>query len=92
MTIDVGAMVYGLGVIEDTVVVVCDRKGCGTCNVVGWNLPAGDCVPDARVDCKDSAWTVYLDSGWPMREVHGATISSNFHYVALKTADYDLSV
>ena len=76
LTIDVGMEVYGLRVIGNTVVVVGGRK------VISWNLPAGDCVPDARVDREDSARTVNL-SLFFTNEVLGATISSDFRYAAV---------
>ena len=43
MTVDAGMKVRGLRVIENTVVVAGDRK------VISWDLPAGGCVPGARV-------------------------------------------
>ena len=50
LTIDARMEVYGLGVIGNTVVVIGDRR------VIAWNLPAGDCVPGARVGLEDSSW------------------------------------
>ena len=86
LTIDVGTKVYGLRVIGNIIVVVGGQEF-SDYKVISWNLPAGDCVPDARVDCKDSARTVNLYS-W-IFAVFGATISSDFRYVALMISGYN---
>ena len=80
-TVDVGMKVYSLRVIGNTVVVMGNEK------VVSWNLPAGNCVSDARVDHEDSARTVNLSDWWWTNRVLGATISSDFRYVALTTQE-----
>ena len=78
LTIDTDMEIYGLRMIGDTIVVI------GAWKVVAWNLPAGDCVPDARVDLEDSAWTIDLSG-----ERHGhlmyAAISTDFRHIALTT-------
>jgi WD40 repeat protein len=48
LTIYVSLEVHGLGVIGNTVVVICGEK------VITWNLPAGDCVSGARLGLEDS--------------------------------------
>ena len=84
LTIDVGMKVYGLRVIGNTVFVVGGEKFSGY-RVISWNLPAGDCVPDTRVDHKDSARTPNLSNSW--KSVFGAAVSSDFRYVALIITD-----
>jgi len=56
LTIDTSTEVYGLRVIKNTVVVVCDWE------VITWSLPTGDCVPGARVGLEDSSQIVNLKS------------------------------
>ena len=78
LTIDPSTEVHGLGVKENTVVVIGRRK------VIGWNIPAGDCISDALVGLKDRSWTVNLCgsqnySGWRIR----ASISPDSRYIAL---------
>ena len=87
LTIDVGTDVCGLRVIGNTIVAVGGEEFLGY-KVISWNLPAGDCVPDARVNHKDSVRTVNLSGqrleGWAL----DATISSDFRYVALMISGY----
>ena len=78
LTIDACMEVYGLGVIQNTVVVIGDRK------VITWNLPVGDCVPGACVGLEDSSWTMDLD-GWQHEDVRGASISPDSSHIALTT-------
>ena len=86
LTIDAGMKVCGLRVIGNTVVVV------GNGRVISWNLPAGDRVPDARVDSEDSAQTVDLSNFWNTSRVLSATISSDLRYVALMFPDRGLHI
>ena len=93
LTIDAGTKVYGLRVIGNTVVVVGMKESVdlvfpGT-EVISWNLPTGNCVPDARVDREDSTQTVYLHGRWRDDREPRATISSDFRYVALSFSLYD---
>ena len=79
LTIDADTEIHGLRVIGNTVVVV-------GIEVISWNLPAGDCVPDARADREDSTWTVYLNGGLENQMLTG-TISSDLRHVALMIHD-----
>jgi WD40 repeat protein len=90
LTIDVGTRVNGLGVIGNTIVVIGDQK------VIAWNVPAGGCVPDAGVGLEDASWTINLGdmavlldgSQGKWNRVFGASISPDFHYIALTTVAY----
>ena len=82
LTIDAGMKVYGLRVTGNTVVVVGSQNDF-SCDVISWNLPAGDCVPGARVNREDGTWTVNVSGWWFDTRVLGATISSDLRYVAL---------
>ena len=81
LTIDTGMVVYYLRVIGNTVVVI------GTQEVIAWDLPTGDCVPDATMSLEDSAWRTDL-SGQQLDQVLTATISSDFRYIAFATSNY----
>ena len=74
LTIDAGVKVCGVGMVWDAVVVVGDRE------VITWNLPAGDCVPGARLNREDSARTTNLD--YQAFIVDSAVISPDFSYIA----------
>ena len=76
LTIDPSMKVYGLGVIGNTVVVI------GSPKVVAWNLPAGDCVPNALVGLEDRSWTINLRGSQNYRVFH-ASISPDSRYIAL---------
>jgi len=78
LTIDTGMDVHGVRVVGNTVVVMGAQK------VIAWDLPTGDCVPDARVSLEESAWRTDL-SGQQLDHILGATISSDFRYVAFST-------
>ena len=82
LTIDVGEDVHGLRVIGNTVVVVGAKKSI-IWKVISWNLPAGDCVPDARVDRRDSVQTVDLSGRFSDSPMASAAISSDCRYAAL---------
>ena len=73
LTIDAGMRIYGLGVAESVVVVICEGK------IVTWNLPRGD---HATVDIKDSIRTTIFDysSLWP---ISSASISPDFNHIAV---------
>ena len=81
LTIDAGMEIYGLRVIEETVVVAGDGK------VISWSLPAGGCVPGARVDQEGSTRVVDLGDGRKDRTT-GAAISSNFSRIAITTVGF----
>ena len=55
MTIDTGTKVFGVGMARSAVVVVGDGK------IVTWNVPAGDCVLDPRLNINDSVRTTVFD-------------------------------
>ena len=78
LTIDTGMGVYGLGVIGNTAVFI------GLPKVIFWDLPAGDCIPHARVGLRDSSRTITLD-GWVSDRVTGASVSPDSRCVALIT-------
>jgi len=80
LTIDTSMGVYGLRVIGNTVVVIGARK------VIAWDLPTGDCDPDAGANLKESSWRTDL-SGQQADQIFGATISSDIRYVAILTQD-----
>ena len=60
--------------------------GCRT--VIGWNVPAGDCVPNGLVGLEDRSWTINLcgsqdyDKWWIY-----ASISPDFRYIAVVEGD-----
>jgi len=55
LTIDTGMWVYGLGFTGSSIVVISDKK------IVTWNLPAGDHIPNLRVNATDSVQTTTFD-------------------------------
>ena len=85
LTIDAGMEVYGLGVIGNAVVVMGDRE------VITWNLPAGDRVPDTRVNLEDSSQRINL-GGQRHGYVVGATISPDSHHIALVAGDHAYTI
>ena len=78
LTIDANVRVYGLRVIGNTVVVIGGEKA------ITWNLPTGDCVPDARVGRKDSSRTRNLR--YPLL-VGSASISPDSRYIAVMSGE-----
>jgi len=78
LIIDTGMKICGLGVTANTVVVVGEGK------IITWNLPAGDCVLDARANIQDIIRTVVFDHPPPPPErLHSASISPDFNYVVI---------
>ena len=75
LSIDSNMEVYGLRVIGNAVVVIGQQK------VITWDLPAGDCVPGARVGLEDSSSTIHLASGH--RFTFGASISPDSRHIAV---------
>jgi len=75
LIIDTNMEVYGLRVTGNTIVVL------GKWKVITWNLPVGDCVPDARASIKDSTQTINLSSQ-PQGHVGIGLISPNAQHVA----------
>jgi len=80
LTIDAGTDIYGLRVIQDSVVVIGDGK------VIAWKLPAGDRIPNATVNVNDSVRASNFSSPGKGK-VFTAAISSDLHHVALVTYD-----
>jgi len=78
LIVDTGMKICGLGVTADTVVVVGEGK------IVTWNLPAGDCVLDARANIHDSVWTIVFDHpSPPPKRLHSASISPDFSHLVI---------
>ena len=75
--IDPGMEVYGLGVIENTVVTIGRQK------VIGWKVPAGDCVPDGLLGLEDRSWTINLRGSQDYTRSIRASISPDSRYIAL---------
>jgi hypothetical protein len=79
LTISVDILVYGLGLTENTVVVIGNHK------VIAWDLPAEGYIPDARVGLEDSSWTTNLedmavilgDSQGKWKQVEGSIIGAS---------------
>ena len=86
LIIDTGIWIRGLGVTASTVMVVGDEK------IITWDLPAGDCVLDAKANIHDSIRTIVFNhpassSGW----LYHASISPNFDYViTIRVSDYKI--
>ena len=76
LTIDAGIKVYGIRMTESTAVLI------GNAKLITWNLPGGTFPPDTRMGVEDSAQIVNfaMEQGG---DVESASISSDFHYVAL---------
>ena len=81
LTIEAGTSIYGLRVIQDSVVVVGDGK------VITWNLPAGDRIPNARVNVDNSTWAINFNSPGKSK-VFTTSICSDLRHVALVTYAY----
>jgi hypothetical protein len=78
LIIDTGMEIYGLGVTTNNVIVIGNEK------IVTWDLPAGDCVLDARANVHDSVRTIVFDPPVPPRgQSDTASISPDFNYVAI---------
>ena len=75
LTISAEMVVYGLGVIGNSVVVIGSRK------VIAWNLP-GDRVPSACAGLEDSSWIVNL-SNWH-GDMYGSSISPDSRHIAIR--------
>jgi len=88
LIVDTGVKICCLGVTADTVVVVGEGK------IVTWNLPAGNCVLNARANIHDSVRTVVFEhrpppSGW----LRSASISLDFgHLVITRDEDRDPNI
>jgi len=79
LTIDAGTKVYGLRVNgNNTITVIGDRE------VVTWDLPTGNLIPDAKATREDSTRTIHLRGS--IYGVTRASISPSSSYVATTTA------
>ena len=78
LDIDTGISVYGLGITRSTVAVVGDNK------VITWNLPAGNCIPNTRVNINDSIQTTPLQCSGHYK-LGLASISPDFSKVVAVT-------
>jgi len=74
LTIDAGMEVYGLGVVGSSIFVI------GMRDVVTWDLPTGDCVPNSRASPEDSLWAAELH-GSNSNHVDSASISPDSNIV-----------
>jgi len=76
--VDAGMKICGLGLTRSTVIVVGEGK------IITWDLPAGDCVLDARANIHGSVQTIVFNHpppfpGWP----HFASISPDFNHLVM---------
>ena len=76
LVIDTDTKTCGLRMTGDRVIVVGDGK------IVTWNLPARDCVSNARININDSVQTTTFTHSSPIEDLH-ASISPNLSYVAI---------
>jgi len=82
LIVDTGMKVCGLGVTESTVIVV------GSGKIITWDLPAGDCVLDARADIHDSVRTIMFNHPPPFPgRLHSASISPDFNHLVITGED-----
>jgi len=90
LIIDTGMKICGLGVTGSTTIIVGEGK------IITWNLPAGDCVPDARANIHSSVRTVVFNHPpAPPERPHSASISPDFNHLAITSGEgldiYDVS-
>ena len=85
LVINVGIKVYGLRVGENTIVIV------GEGNIVTWNLPAGDCIPNLQVNINDSVQTTPFDHPWISATTKRPTVSvsPDLCHVAITESQHD---
>ena len=78
LIIDVGMKICGLGVTGSTAIVIGEGK------IITWNLPARDCVLDARANIHDSVRTIVFNHPPPLSiQPHIASISPDFGYLVI---------
>jgi len=76
LIIDTGMKMCCLGVTGSTAIVVGERE------IITWNLPAVDCVSDARANIHDSVRTIVFNHPLPHPErPHPALISPDFNHL-----------
>jgi len=84
LIIDTDIRISCLGVTGSTAIVVGEGK------IITWNLPAGDCVPDATAKIHDSVRTVILNNALPASNWLPATsISPDSNYLVIARGDCD---
>jgi len=76
LTIDTSIEVYGLRLIENTVVVIGDGM------VITWNIPRGDSFPNVRMNIEDSIQTINF-SNVGSGTVVAASVSPDLQYIAI---------
>jgi len=88
LIVDTGMKICGLGVTVDAVVVV------GEGGTVTWNLPAEDCVLDARANIHNSVRTVVFNHPPPPPgRLYSASISPDFsHLVTTREERWGLDI
>ena len=78
LIIDTAVKICGLGANANAVTVVGDGK------IITWDLPAGDCVLDARANIHDSIRTIFFDCPAPPPEsLHYVSISPDFNHFVI---------
>jgi len=91
LIVDTDVKICALGVTESTFVVVGEGK------IITWNLPAGDCVLNARANIHDSVQTILLTHSPSPRWKYPASISPDFNHLVIPEEDvggldiYDMS-
>ena len=85
LIIDTGMDVYGLGIARNTIVVV------GYGKIVTWDLPAGGCVLNPRVNINDSVKATTFDQPWGSRPEARplVLVSPDLHHIVIINQDYD---
>ena len=81
LTIDTGVKVFGLRVVENTIVVIGEEK------VITWILPGENLVPRSRMNVEDSNQTMVFKR-YREDDAVSASIPPDFRYVALLEAHY----
>jgi len=78
LIVDTGTRICGLGVTWSTAIVVGEEK------IITWNLPAEDCVLDARANVHDSIRTIVFNHPPPPPgRTHSASISPDFNHLVI---------
>ena len=77
LTIDARIEVYGLKVIDNTIVAI----GCG--KIITWNLPEGDSFRYTRMGVEDCSHTRDFEVGFPLDNTVATSVSLDLRYVAL---------
>ena len=75
MVIDADILICGIGITENKIVVVGDKK------IITWELPAGDCIPDVHKNIDNSVQATEYKCPAPIKQL-SASISPGFNYIA----------